>query len=178
MFDSLKLRLVAIIALTLTVFMTQVIAQNAKKPMAAPTGKFVKFGNWTVACPAKGDKSGARCLAQLALVDAKRKTVLVSWRIGYNKESLLVIDLVTPTEVFVAPGVKIELGNGSVLALPYVSCGIQGCLSRLPIDAATLEKLRGAKSATIAVAATNKKVLQLKLNTTGLGDALKAITSG
>jgi invasion protein IalB len=178
MFDSFKIIRVAFLALGLVSFVGMSLAQDAVKAAPAVPSKIVKFGNWTVICPPVGDKSGARCVAQFVLADSKRKIILVSWRIGYNKEKLLVIDLVTPTEVFVAPGVQIAIGKSAPLKLPYVSCGLQGCLSRLPIDAAALQKLSASPTATIAVAGTNRKVLQLKLNMTGLAEALKAITEG
>jgi invasion protein IalB len=176
MFDSFKILRLAIVLLGLISLAQCGFAQDAKKAKAAAPSKIEKFGNWTVICPPVGDKSGARCVAQFVLADAKRKTMLVSWRIGYNKEQLLVIDLVTPTEVFVGPGVQIIVGAGAPLKLPYVSCGVQGCLSRLPIDAGMMARLRATPTATIAVAGTNRKILQLKLDMTGLSEALTAIS--
>jgi invasion protein IalB len=175
MFDSSKMRRILFAVLAFSFFGPQVFAQDTKKAAPKPPGKISTFGSWTVICPPVGDKSGARCMAQLSLVDSKRKLVLVGWRIGYNKDNKLLIDMITPTEVFITPGVKLAFGKAPPLKLPYVSCGLQGCISRVLIDGAMLENLKKAKTVTVSLAATNEKVLQLKLNTTGIGDALKAI---
>jgi invasion protein IalB len=175
MVDSSKMRRILFAVLAVSFFGPQAFAQDASKAPPKPPGRMSTFGNWTVICPPAGDKSGARCVAQLSLIDSKRKMVLVAWRIGYNKDQKLLTDMVTPTEVFITPGVQLAFGKAPPLKLAYVSCGLQGCVSRVLIDSATLEILKKTATVTLSLAATNQKVLQLKLNTTGIGDALKAI---
>jgi invasion protein IalB len=177
MFDSLQIRFALLLALMLGLLSNPGFSQDASKAAPAPKVTLTKFGNWVVACPPAGDQSGARCVAQLTMVDGNSKTVLVNWRIGYNIDNILVIDLITPTEVFIAPGAQIAISKTATWKLPFVSCGLQGCLSRVPLNAAMQAKLKTATSATISVAATSKKLFQLKLNTEGLAEALAAITN-
>jgi invasion protein IalB len=175
MVDSSKMRRILFAVLAFSFFGPQAFAQDTGKTAKAPSAKVGKFGNWTVICPPAGDKSGARCVAQLSLIDSKRKMVLVAWRIGYGKDNKFMTDIVTPTEVFIAPGVRLEFGKAPPLTLPYVSCGLQGCLSRKMIDSATLQSLKKITSVSLSLAATNGKILQLKLDTAGIDQALKAI---
>jgi invasion protein IalB len=159
----------------LLIFSSFAQAQDAAKAPTAPPSNIKTFGNWTVVCPPADNTSAVRCAAQFTLVDKKRKLAVIVWRIGFNKQQKLGMDLVTPTEVFIAKGVKLAIGKTPAITLPYVSCGLQGCQSATPIDANLLTVLKGANSATLSLAATNGKTLQLKLAINGLNEALAAV---
>lgn len=150
-------------------------SQNAPATAQPPQGKLSHFGNWIVLCPPDGDKSGVRCAAQFSLVDKKRKVPVIVWRIGYNKKQDLVMDMVTPTEVFIAKGVRLAIGKAPAVILPYVSCGLRGCQSNLSIEPDLLAAMKVSKDAILILAPTNGKILQLKLDVSGLGDALTAL---
>jgi invasion protein IalB len=175
MFDSLKFHRVLFACFALTFIAGTGLAQDSSKAPKKQPGKTSKFGNWAVVCPPAGDKSGARCVAQLSLIDSKRKIVLVAWRIGLDKSQKLLTDMVTPTDVLIAPGVSLLVGKGPVVKMPYVSCGLQGCLSRTFVNATMLDNLKNTTAATVVLAANNGKALKLKLDTTGVGDALRVV---
>jgi invasion protein IalB len=85
------------------------------------------------------------------------------------------MDMVTPTEVFIAKGVRLAIGKNPAITLPYVSCGLRGCQSSLTIAPELLAGVKGATSAILILAPTNGKNLQLKLDVTGLGGAVAAL---
>ena len=150
-------------------------SQNAPAVAQPSQGKLSHFGNWIVLCPPDGDKSGVRCAAQFSLVDKKRKVPMIVWRIGYNKKQTLVMDMVTPTEVFLAQGVRLAIGKAPAVTLPYVSCGLRGCQSNLAVPPELLTAIKGSKVAILILAPTNGKLLQLKLDVSGLDEALTAL---
>lgn len=150
-------------------------AQNAPAAAKPPQGKLSHFGNWIVLCPPEGDASGVRCAAQFSLVDKKRKIPVIVWRIGFNKKQVLLMDMMTPTEVFIAQGVRLAVGKSPAVTLPYVSCGLRGCQSTFSITPELLSAMKVSKDAILILAPTNGKLLQLKLDVSGLGDALTAL---
>jgi invasion protein IalB len=147
------------------------IAQDSK---SAPKPNVTSYGVWSVLCPPDGDTSGVPCAMQLSMIDKKRKVSVILWRIGFNKKSELLFDLVTPTEVIIKNGVRISFGKAAV-TLPYLSCGLRGCESRVAVSPAIIAAMKSAKQAQLTLAPTNGKLLQLKLDVTGLGKALAAI---
>lgn len=150
---------------------------NGKADKAKPADVDTqKFGSWVVSCPTAGDKSGARCFARLTVIDEKRKVVLINWLIGYNKDQQLLMDVLTPTEVDIAYGLNLTLDKSKPLKLPYISCGLKGCISRTLIDQPTFENLRKAKLATISILSTNNKEVKMKIEPVGLPDAMAAIS--
>lgn len=175
MIDSILLHLRLVSFAICTGLAGSAAAQDNLTAATPPLGKVVKFNNWTVLCPTTTDKSGSKCIAQLALIDSKRKIILVTWRIGYSKDRALLADVVTPSEVFIPPGVRLDYGKNQSVTLAYVSCGLQSCLSRIALSDDLIQKLSKASDVTISLAGTNRKMLQLKINATGLGDALKFI---
>ncbi len=150
-------------------------ADDPAPAVQPPQGKLTHFGNWIVLCPPDGDTSGVRCAAQFSLVDKKRKIPVIVWRIGFNKKQTMVMDMVTPTEVFIAKGVRLAIGKSAAIILPYVSCGLRGCQSNISIPPELLAAMKLSKDAILILAPTNGKILQLKLDVSGLGEALSAL---
>jgi invasion protein IalB len=147
-------------------------AEGAKSP---PKPKVTAYGNWSVLCPPDGDTSGVPCAMQLSMVDKKRKVAVIVWRVGFNKKQELLFDLVTPTEIMIKSGVRLAIGKSKAVTLPYVSCGLRGCESRLKVSDELIVAMKSAKQAVLTLAPTNGKMLQLKLNIDGLSEAMTAI---
>jgi invasion protein IalB len=143
----------------------------------AGAGDVTKYGAWTVTCPKVGDTSGARCFARMDVVDEKRKVVLISWLVGYNKEQKLLMDILTPTEVFIAQGLRLILDKSQPIQMPYISCGLNGCLSRMLLDKPTFALLQKAKFSTMSILGTNNKEVQMKIKSNGLAEAMAAISA-
>lgn len=153
-------------------FIGFVQGQDAAK---LPQGKVTRYGNWIVLCPPDGDTSGIRCAAQFSLIDSKRKMAVVVWRIGFTKRQKLSMDMVSPTEVFITKGVRLAIGKLPAITMPYVSCGLRGCQSNLAVPPELLTAIKGSKVAILILAPTNGKLLQLKLDVSGLDEALTAL---
>jgi invasion protein IalB len=150
---------------------------NAKTDLAnSPNAKVQKFGSWAVSCPEAGSATGARCFARLTVIDDKRKLVLINWLVGYNKEQKLLMDVLTPTEVDIAYGLNLKLDDAKPIKLSYISCGLQGCVSRTLIDDATFAKLKKAKTTTMTILSTDNKQIQMKIQPEGLAQAMAAIS--
>ncbi len=171
------MRILCRLLISLFFIMLPVLAwsQNAPATAQPPQGKLSHFGNWIVLCPPDGDKSGVRCAAQFSLVDKKRKIPVIVWRIGFNKKQALVMDMVTPTEVFLAKGVRLAIGKAPAITLPYVSCGLRGCQSNFAVTPELITAIKGSKIAILILAPTNGKLLELKLDVSGLDEALAAL---
>jgi invasion protein IalB len=147
-------------------------AQEAKAP---PKPNVKAYGNWSVLCPPDGDTSGVPCAMQLSMVDKKRKVAVIVWRIGFNKKGELLFDLGTPTEVMIKDGVRLSIGKSKPIRLAYVSCGLRGCESRAKVGGELIAAMKTAKQATLTLAPTNGKTLQINLDVSGLGAALAVI---
>jgi invasion protein IalB len=163
-----------ICAAALAGFLTSGMAE-AETPAKALKPNLKTFGNWSVLCPPVGDTSGVPCATQLSMVDKKRKVAVIVWRIGFNKKKELLFDLVTPTEVMIKEGVRLTIGKGKAMVVPYVSCGLRGCESRTKVSGEIIAAMKSASQVAITLAPTNGKTLQLKLDVKGLSAALAAI---
>lgn len=144
-------------------------AQQAAKPKAQTKS----YGNWQSVCPA--DKSAANtppCFARLAVVDQKRKIPLVTWTVGFNKQKQALMEVVSPVDVYIAPGLEIKLTPGPTIKLNYISCGLKGCKSRKELDKNTLQSLKAAESVAISISATNGKKINFNLKMSGSAKAL------
>jgi invasion protein IalB len=180
MSDLSKMRCALSTAALMFLFVVPAFAQDvpAKQVIGSKAKpKVTTFGNWSLICPPDGDTSAAHCFGQLSLINQKQKAAVVVWRVGFDKNRKLLTDMITPTEVFVAPGVQLTVGAATI-NLPYVSCGLQGCQSRVLVDAKMLGAMKTAQEGSISLAATNGKKLQLKLKVSGLADILKVLTNG
>jgi invasion protein IalB len=175
MFDSFTLRRALVFGAVMVWFAGLAQAQNARKTAPVLKGTISQVGNWTVFCPPVDDRSGVRCAARLSLIDKQRKIPVIVWRIGFNKEQKMLMDLVTPTDVTLSKGVRLTVGRSTPVTLPYISCGSQGCLSRIAVEKKLLNSMANAENATLAVTTKNGKAMHMKINAKGLAAALKAI---
>ena len=172
-FKALSTQLAAFALSTVMLAGGNALAQTAK-PAAKPKPKVTAFGNWRVVCPP--DKtSKVPCFARLTVTDTKRKINLVNWTIGFNKSGKPLMEVVSPVDVVIAPGVQIALTPGKALKLPYLTCGVRGCMSRVEVDKGLLAMLKAANSAKISISATNGKRINFDLKMTGSAKAITAL---
>lgn len=149
-----------------------------KTDLAKPApGTVKKFGSWAVTCPAAGDSTGARCYARMDVIDEKRKVAVISWVVGYNKDQKMLMDVLTPTDVLIDFGMKLTIDTSQPIKLPYISCGLNGCLSRTLIDKPTFGLLQKAKFCSLTILGTNGKEVQIKIKSNGISQAMAAIAA-
>ena len=162
------------LALLTGIYSSSVLSSNAQETdPAAPTQQ--KLGAWVVTCPAKNDKSGVRCAAKVNLVDQKRNVEVMSWTLGFNKDGKLLMEVLTPSEILIEPGLVYALDALKPSTIRYYSCGIAGCLTRQPLNAASVGLLSKAKTAKFTIASTGGKTITLSINLAQTADAIKAI---
>ncbi len=139
--------------------------------------KQTQYGNWIVACPegADSDNNPEKCSARLAVKDAKRNGTVVNWLVGYNKDSKLLMEITTPTDVLIAPGLQLSMEEGNLLRHPYLSCGTAGCLTRIAPDAEMLMSLRKAEIVKLGISTPAGKTIIFQVKVTGIADGLNAL---
>ncbi len=147
-----------------------IAATEAAKKGNKPT----QFGNWMVACP-DGDAEPGKCSARLAIKDTKRNVTVINWLVGYNKDSKLLMEITTPTDVLIAPGLQLSMQEGKVQRYPYLSCGPDGCLTRISPDAAMLEVLRKTETVKLGIATPAGKTIVFQVKVNGIVDGLNAL---
>ena len=154
------------------------VAQKPKpvlKQVAATETPVEKtFGAWIVTCP-KEDKSKLKCAARFTVSDTKRNVVIMNWVLGYNAAGKMLMEILSPSDVYIEPGVVVMIGGKEAAKLPYVTCGTAGCLSRVTMNKAMLASLKGTAEATVILAATTGKNIEFKMGIPGVSDALKAL---
>jgi invasion protein IalB len=134
-----------------------------------------QYGQWTFGCV---DASGAepeKCFTHLAVRDSKRNVALVNWLVGYTKDSKLQMEILTPTDVLIAPGLQLRIGEAPAQRLPYVFCVSAGCLTRINPDAAMLENLRKADMVKLSIATPTGDTVTFSIKIHGIADGLNAL---
>lgn len=137
--------------------------------------KAKQYGNWMVACPDGADNEPEKCSARLAVRDAKRNVTVVNWLVGYNKDSKLLMEITTPTDVLIAPGLQLSMEEGKVQRHPYLSCGPAGCLTRISPDAEMLKGLRKAETVKLGISTPAGKTIIFQITVNGIADGLNAL---
>lgn len=147
-----------------------IAATEAAKKGNKPT----QFGNWMVACP-DGAAEPGKCSARLAIKDTKRNVTVINWLVGYNKDSKLLMEITTPTDVLIAPGLQLSMDGGKVQRHPYLSCGTAGCLTRIAPDAEMLKGLRKTETVKLGISTPAGKTIIFQVKVTGIADGLNAL---
>jgi invasion protein IalB len=160
-------------AAAISTFATPLLAQTQDA-----TPKSQTFGNWVSVCdrpPEGASPAGSPCYARLTVRDQKSNATLLTWTVGFNKEGSPLMEVVSPIGVFLEPGVSVAFVPGDTVKLPYVSCGNEGCMSRIEIDKGLLQALKAANKATISVSATNGNRISFGIQMTGSAKAISSL---
>jgi len=136
-----------------------------------------QYGNWMVACPegTDSDNNPEKCSARLAIKDTKRNVTMINWLVGYNKDSKLLMEITTPTDVLIAPGLQLSMEEGEVQRHPYLACGTGGCLTRISPDAEMLKLLRKAETVKLGISTPAGKTIIFQIKVDGISDGLNAL---
>ena len=146
-------------------------AQQAAKPAVTQQN----IGSWVVTCPANKDPAGPRCSAKMNMVDKNRNVEVMSWTLGFSRDGKFLMEIITPSDVLIQPGLTFAFDNSKNTKMPYFSCGLAGCLSRQTLSAALVDILAKSKTAKFTLATTIGKNITLALNLSQTSEALKAI---
>ena len=173
----LLLPAIAFAALTFAVDagVAQTTQQNAQPQSdgVKRTTTTATYGGWVVSCVTNESTKDKNCSARLQMVNKERKPIL-AWFIGFNRNRVLMSELVTPTDVFIAPGVQVTLDDDkdNPIKLLYSACSVRGCQSSIPMTKQLRDRLVKAKKVNVAVAAINGKTFNFPVQFAGFDKAL------
>lgn len=150
-------------------------AQVAQAQPAAQEPRQTQYGLWTFSCADVPEGEPAKCAAQLAIRDKTRNVTVVNWLIGHNKDKELLMEITTPVDVLIGPGLQLGIGDGAAQGFPYLSCAPTGCLTRIRPDPQLLEALREAQTVKLTIATPAGKSLTFSIKVGGLAESLDAL---
>ena len=136
------------------------------------------FDDWRLACPKLAEEASS-CEMQEDVLDARSRSELARISFFKSKDGKQQMIITVPFNVLLQPGLGLQLdstqkppGNPTVYA--YETCSSVGCLVRVPIDDAFLDKLRDAKDARLLVAGLDGKAVGLPFSLKGFPETLAA----
>jgi invasion protein IalB len=131
------------------------------------------FQDWRLACPKLSDAT-ASCELQEDVLDARSRSELARLSFFTTKDGKQQLIITVPFNVLLQPGLGIQLGSDKPSVYVYETCSSAGCLVRVPVDDAFLDKLRDAKTARILVAGLDGKAVGLPFSLNGFPATLAA----
>lgn len=134
-----------------------------------------QFGAWVVTCAEVADGAPKNCVARLAIRDKERNVTVINWLIGYNKDRELLLEITTPVDVLIAPGLKMVIGEGAAQTFAYLSCASAGCVTRIRPEAQMLDELRQAANVKLTIETPAGKAITFTIQVAGIAESLDAL---
>lgn len=150
-------------------------AQAADAQAAAKKVTETQYGPWVYSCVDVPEGAPKDCVARLALRDKNRNVTVLNWLLGYNKDRELLMEIITPVDVLIAPGLKMSIGDGQAQGFAYLSCAPAGCLTRIRPEAQMLDELRQAKNVKLTIETPAGKAITFSVEVTGIAESLDAL---
>lgn len=139
---------------------------------AAKKGAPAQFGAWVVSCADVPEGSPRSCVARLTIRDKNRNVTVINWLIGYNKDRQLLMEITTPSDVLIAPGLKMTIGEGAAQTFVYLSCAPAGCVTRIRPEAQMLDDLRQAQNVKLTIETPAGKAITFTIQVGGIAQSL------
>ena len=134
-----------------------------------------QFGAWVVTCAEVAEGAPKNCVARLAIRDKERNITVINWLIGYNKDRELLLEITTPVDVLIAPGLKMIIGEGAAQTFAYLSCASAGCVTRIRPEAQMLDDLRQAKNVKLTIDTPAGKAITFTIQVEGIAESLDTL---
>lgn len=150
-------------------------ATVADTPAAAQKGTETQYGPWVYSCMEVPAGAPKNCVARLAIRDKNRNITVINWLVGYNKDRELLMEITTPVDVLIAPGLKMSIADGPAQGFAYLSCAAVGCLTRITPDAQLLADMREAKIVKLSIETPAGKAITFSIEVSGFADSLDAL---
>lgn len=147
---------------------------NAEQPPAPQTvtTRTTTYDGWTVVCTAAAGTDKRTCSASFRIMNKEKNQNILVWLFGRNAKDEPLMELVTPTDVLIKPGVALIIDGGEPVKAEFVSCGTRGCKAALALDEDGIELMRSAKSVRIDLTRLDGQVIQFNFDVPGIGPAL------
>ncbi len=108
-------------------------AKVADTPVAAPKGTETQYGAWVYSCMEVPAGAPKNCVARLAIRDKSRNITVINWLVGYNKDKKLLMEITTPVDVLVAPGLKMSIDDAPARPISLADLARESGLSRFQL---------------------------------------------
>jgi invasion protein IalB len=137
------------------------------------------FGKWDVVC-VDTDKEPKACVMRQTVVAVNKQTgrraMVLRWAISTNKNHEQTQQLLVPVGVSIKEGVRLFLGAGEPIVIPYDICGPRICIAKAPLDAKGIAAIKAGKKVSVSYVRGNKKLQQLDLDLNGFSEAYDFLT--
>jgi len=134
-----------------------------------------QFGAWVYSCAEVPEGAPKNCVARLQIRDKNRNVTVINWLIGYNKDRQLLMEITTPSDVLIVPGLKMSIGEGEAQTFAYLSCAAAGCVTRIQPAAELLDALRQAKIVKLTIETPAGKAITFSIQVSGIAESLDAL---
>lgn len=134
------------------------------------------FGSWAVVC-IENDDLTKRCSMLQQRAEQQTRRVVFIWVVLADAEQKLSQSLTVPAGVSIKEGIRLFIGEGEPITLPYDTCGPRVCVATLPLDDAGVASIGGAEKASANYVQATKRLVQVNLDTAGFTDALAYLRS-
>lgn len=128
----------------------------------------VEGPRWTAACD---ETNGEFCIAAQVLASPGDPLIETSWTIEHGSDGLVAI-WTAPAGVDIAHGMALIMGEGEPKTMPFTSCGLYSCESRLSLAGDFVDRLRRSARVSTEIVLANGKMVHFDFTRDGLDDAL------
>ncbi len=142
---------------------------------AAKKGTQAQYGAWVVSCADVPEGAAKSCVARLMIRDKNRNVTVINWLIGYNKDKQLLLEITTPSDVLIEPGLKMTIGEGAAQSFAYLSCAPAGCVTRIRPETQMLDDLRQAQNVKLGIETPAGKAITFTIQVGGIAQSLDAL---
>ena len=145
-------------------------SNKANAPAAKRTTTTANYDGWIVTC-VKDGKAREVCSANFRLINKEKKNLLMSWLVGFNSKKVMMSELVTPTDVMIAPGVEVIVDEGKPIKILYAACGSRGCKSNFAMTKKIQKSLSNGKKVSVKIVALDGRAISFNLEFQGFKKA-------
>jgi invasion protein IalB len=131
------------------------------------------YDGWVVTCVSTNASKGEACSANFRLADKEKKNILMTWLVGFNNKQVMMSELVTPTNVLIAPGVELIIGEAKPIKILYNACGTRGCKSSFPMSKKVQASFAKAKKVSVKFVRLDGRAVSFGLAFQGFGRAYR-----
>jgi invasion protein IalB len=153
------------------------LAQGEETAASGPAGAAVlserAFGEWIHRCV--GEPAAPRCFIEQRLGSQETSALVALWRISKAADGTLSSYWQVRTGLQLTPGLRLRLGGGQVVRIPFSACGARFCVATAKLEADLVERLRTAVTLGLGLTLMDGKAVAYQFATNGFREALAAL---
>lgn len=149
------------------------VETEASKPDAVTS---IDVESWILSCrDIVGESDKKQCSASNRIVNQESGQVLFVWLVGKNTEEKLVSTFQTPTGIFIAPGLELQLNGPDVHKVDYTACDAQRCVANILMNDKFVAELKNTKELSAKIISVTGHNILFKIDTAGIEEVLATI---